>query len=305
MLSSLVLVRKRFAIAAIVLGGGVAAGITPAAAQPVAPDVSIALPGPNEFVSGLDLECFDTPGPSLGLQLQLKHLNPVLIQLGLPAHTVVVGALVQTCVPVQKNGVSPSAAALPFIQQTDLACYKIDAAALAAPPTLTLKHLNPVLSTLPPHRFALRQPLQLCVPVAKNGVVPTPDVLRLVQFIDLECYDVPIDDHPTFSVRLKQFNPQLANIPLHSMTLVSQPRQLCVPVQKNGQAIPTDVLGIVQWIDLEKFTASPVVSVSPVTVVLSHLNPLLTTLPRAQVSLQRAIGLMVPVSKNGVAPPPP
>jgi hypothetical protein len=296
---------------AAALGGGLVAGPSSTAlAQPGTEpaDTSAtapALPGPNEFVSGLDLECFDTPGPALNLQLQLTHLNPVLLQLGLAPHVVTIGALVQTCVPVQKNGVTPSAAALPFIQQTDLACYKINAAAVPNPPTLTLKHLNPVLANLPAHTFLLRQALQLCVPVAKNGVIPTPDVLRLVQFIDLECYDAPITAHPTFGVHLKQFNPQLGNIPVHPLTLVSQPRQLCVPVQKNGQAIPADVLGVVRWIDLEKFTASPVVGVPPVNVVLSHLNPLFTTLSRVQVTLAQAVALMVPVSKNGVVPPPP
>jgi hypothetical protein len=270
-------------------------------------EAALALPGPNQFVSGLDLECFDTPGPtSLNLTLQLKHLNPVLIQLGLPALTVVVGNLVQTCVPVQKNGVSPAPAALPFIAQTDLACYKIQASALTNPPNLTLKHLNPVLAGLPTHLFRLQAPVQLCLPVAKNGVIPTPDILRLVQFIDLLCYQDPNpSDHPTFTLSLKQFNPQLANIPVHPLTLISKPRQLCVPVQKNNQAIPTDVLSIVRWIDLEKFTASPLVNLPPVTVVLGHLNPLLTTLPPVQVVLQRAVALMVPVSKNGATPPPP
>ncbi|HEY0477944.1 MAG TPA: hypothetical protein VGD37_10495 [Kofleriaceae bacterium] len=301
----------RIAAIAAALGAGLVAGPSSTAlAQPGTEpaDTSAtapALPGPNEFVSGLDLECYDTPGPALNQQVPLRHLNPVLLQLGLPAHVVTVGALVQTCVPVQKNGVSPSAAALPFIEQTDLACYKIDTPPVANPPTLTLKHLNPVLVNLPAHTFSLRQALQLCVPVAKNGVIPTPDVLRLVQFIDLECYDAPITAHPTFTVSLKQFNPQLGNIPVHPMTLVSQPRQLCVPVQKGSQAIPDDVLGVIRWIDLEKFAASPVVSVPPVNVVLSHLNPLFTTLPRVPVTLARAIALMVPVSKNGAVPPPP
>lgn len=294
------------ALGSFALGAGLAVGFgSTAAAQPEAEIAALPLPGPNEFVSGLDLECFDTQGPALNQTILLKHLNPVLIQLGVPAHNAQVGGLVQTCVPVQKNGVTPSPAALPFIQQVDLACYRLSAPATPIPPTLTLKHLNPVLANLPAHQFSLRQALQLCVPVAKNGVIPTPDILRLIQFIDLECYDAPITAHPTFGVNLKQLNPQLGNIPTHPLTLVSQPRQLCVPVQKNGQAIPADVLNIVQWIDLEKFAASPVVNLPPVNVVLSHLNPLFATLPRFEVQLARAVGLMVPVSKNGATPPPP
>lgn len=297
----------------VVLGGGIASGLTPAAvAAPAEPGSTgaiaapaLALPGPNQFVSGLDLECFATQGPTLNQQLQLKHLNPVLIQLGLPAHAATVLELVQTCVPVQKNGVPPQPAALPFIQQTDLACYSISTAPLPTPVPLTLKHLNPVLASLPAHGVSLLQGVQLCVPVAKNGVVPTPDVLRLIQFIDLECFSVNASTHPTFGVGLQQLNPQLANIPNHQMTLVTSPRQMCVPVQKNNQAIPTDVLAVLQWVDLEKFTASPVVTVPAVTVVLSHLNPLFTTLPRVPVVLQQANALMVPVSKNGAVPPPP
>lgn len=298
-------------MAAIVIGGGIVGLGSAAVAQPVAEAEAeinapaLALPGPNQFVSGLDLECFDTPGPALNMQLQLTHLNPVLLQLGLPPHVVTIGALVQTCVPVQKNGVPPQPAALPFIQQTDLACYKVTAAALANQPAITLKHLNPVLANLPSHVDKLVQPVQLCLPVAKNGVVPTQDILRLVQFIDLECYATSSDNHPVFTVNLKQLNPQLGNIPPHNLTLVPQPRQLCVPVQKNNLVLPPDVLAIVRWIDLEKFPASPVVSVPPINVVLSHLNPLLTTLPPVTVTLRQANALMVPVSKNGVVPPPP
>jgi hypothetical protein len=213
--------------------------------------------------------------------------------------------LVQTCVPVAKNGVLPQPAALPFIQQTDLACYRIDAAPLPVPVSLTLNHLNPVLAGLPAHKDALIQPVQLCVPVAKNGVVPTPDILQLIQFIDLECYAVDPGAHPMFGVNLKQLNPQLGNIPNHGMGLAPSPRQLCVPVVKNNQAIPAAVLNIARWVDLERFPASPPVLLPPVTVVLNHLNPLFLTLPRVPVTLQRAVGLMVPVSKNGAVPPPP
>lgn len=266
---------------------------------------ALALPGPNQFVSGLDLECFDTPGPALNLNVQLSHLNRVLVGLGLPAHTVTIRELQQTCVPVQKNGVPPQAAALPFIQQVDLACYRVDAGPIH-PVTITLKHLNPVFANFPAHMVTLSQPTQLCLPVAKNNVIPSPEILRLVQFIDLECYKVdPIGTHPTFTVNLKQLNPQLGGIAPHNMTLVPNPRQLCVPVRKNNQAIPTDIQNIVQWVDLEKFTASPLVFIPPVNVALRHLNPLFTTLPQVAVTLRQASALMVPVSKNGATPPPP
>lgn len=280
----------------------------PQAAEPDGAELdaaALALPGPNQFVSGLDLECFDTPGPALNINVQLSHLNPVLIGLGLPTHVATIRELQQTCVPVQKNGVPPQPAALPFIQNVDLACYRIDTGPIH-PVTLTLKHLNPVFANFPSHTVVLTQALQLCLPVAKNNVIPTPDILRLIQFIDLECYKAdPIGTHPTFTVNLKQLNPQLGGIAPHNMTLVPNPRQLCVPVRKNGQVIPTDVQNVVRWIDLEKFTASPLVFIPPVNVMLRHLNPLFTTLAQVPVTLRQASALMVPVTKNGAPPPPP
>lgn len=282
-----------------------AAGLALPLAFASTPPATTQAVGPRSFVSGLDLECFDTQGPALDQTVVLTHLNPVLRQLGLPAHQAVIGALAQTCVPVAKNGVTPAADVLAFIQHVDLACYKITTPSLSPVTTLVLKHLNPVLVNLPSHNDTLLQAEQLCIPVGKNGVKPPDTVLKLVQFIDLECYRTEATAHPTFGVTLKQLNPQLANIPAHQMTLTSTPRQLCVPVQKNQQVIPTDSLNIIQWIDLEKFPASPLVNIAPVNVVLDHLNPLFTTLPRVPVTLRQASALMVPVSKNGAVPPLP
>jgi hypothetical protein len=302
-----------------VMGAGIAAlasataAAGPAAEDPEAAaedttsgDASLAaLPSPLAFVSGLDLECFATPGPALNLSLTLKHLNPVLQSLGLPAHTVVIRELQQTCMPVMKNGVWPSSTALAFIRHVDLACFRVDAAPLSTPVTLSLKHLNPVLGNLPLHYDALIGPAQLCVPVMKNGVAPPPDVIDLVRYLDLECYRVdPVSSHPWFGLSLQQLNPQLTGIPAHGMTLGPANRQMCVPVQKNNQAIPAASLDIIRWVDLEKFQASPALSIAPVGVVLSHLNPLFATLPRFTVTLQTADSLMVPVSKNGKTPPP-
>lgn len=260
-----------------------------------------ALPSPKDLVSGLDLECYRTPGPAPNINLNLTHLNPVLQ--GLPAHQVVVRELQQTCVPVRKNAGGPSASALPFIRHIDFACYRLDAAPLANPVNLNLTHLNPELSNLPQHDVQLVRPAQLCVPVAKNGQLPPPQVLALVRFIDLECWDVNEQPHPPFSVLLSQLNPQLLNIAPHPMTLTSAPRQLCVPVRKNAQAIPPAILNLVRWIDLEKWRANPNVLVAPTNVVLNHINPLLANLPPVPVVLEEANSLLVPVAKNGQIPP--
>jgi hypothetical protein len=151
----------------------------------------------------------------------------------------------------------------------------------------------------------LLQPEQLCLPVSKNNIMPPAAILPLVRFLDLECYRVQPGTHPGFAVSLQQLNPQLAAIPSHGMNLIPTPRQVCVPVRKNQQAIPIALLNVIRWVDLEKFTASPVVILHPVTVVLHHLNPLFATFPAINVVLEQAAALMVPVAKNGMFPPPP
>jgi hypothetical protein len=262
------------------------------------------LPTPKQLVSSLDLECYRTPGPPLDIELTLTHLNPVLREIGLPQHQVRIKELAQTCVPVRKNNAFPAPAAFPFVRHIDFACYRLEAQPFAVPVPINLTHLNPVLSNLPQHLVWLERPAQLCVPVGKNNVPLPPEVRALVQFIDLECYQTDPLPHPMFSVGLTQLNPQLQDdIDPHSMTLVSEPRQLCVPVRKNAQFIPQPFLNIIQWIDLEKFAAAPVVDITPVNVSLQHLNPLFANLPWVQVVLEHAVALMVPVAKNGQIPP--
>jgi len=145
---------KRIAVGTGLLGCGLAAAIagTAAASSPEpeqavepneeedatappgdTPDPLPALPGAKQFVSGLDLECFDTPGPALNIGVTLTHLNPVLQALGLAPHNVIIRELRQTCVPVRKNGVFPSPAALPYIRHVDFACYRVEAAPLPTP----------------------------------------------------------------------------------------------------------------------------------------------------------------------------
>ncbi|HMG23902.1 MAG TPA: hypothetical protein VK607_21355 [Kofleriaceae bacterium] len=262
-----------------------------------------ALPTPFQLESGADFECYRTPGPALDRQLMLTHLNPVLIQLGLPQHQVIMRELAQTCVPVRKNNSAPAPAALPFVSQMDLACYRVDAAPLPNPVPLNLTHLNPVLANLPQHNVTLVRPVQLCVPVAKNGVLPPPAVLALAQLFDVECYQLEPAPHPQFALGITQLNPQLLAIPPHPITLVSSPRQLCVPVRKNNQVIPPGILSRIRWLDSEKFAANPSVMIAPVDVELTHLNPLLAGEPPVHVKLQEANSLMVPVAKNGAIPP--
>jgi hypothetical protein len=303
------LLYRRFGLRAVVLGAGLAAASSMvAAASPEQDPVAAVLPfpGPNQFVTGLDLECYTTPGPPLNIALTLSHLNPVLIALGMAPHQVVVRELQQTCVAVAKNNVIPQPAALPFIRQVALACYRVESPPPTVRPTLRLRHLNPVLAGLPVHDDILLRPEQLCLPMNVNGAPLPPEVRQLVRFIDLECYSTdPFGIHPPFNLLLRQLNPELAGFAQHVLSLVSVPRQMCVPVAKNGAIPPMDVLAIARWVDLEKFTASPATLIPPFNVMLHHLNPLLAGLPPVPVQLRRADSLMVPVSKNGAVPPPP
>ena len=264
-----------------------------------------ALPTPSALVSGLDLECYRTPGPALDRNVKLTQLNTVLLDLGLPPQVVTVRELAQTCVPVQKDTSAPPASARAFIEQIDFACYRLDAAPLPSPINLNLTHLNPLLVAkgLPQHKVKLTQAAQLCLPVAKNNKPPTGPVLQLVQYLDLECFATEPGPHPLFQTLLTQLNPQLTGIPPHEMFLGPTPRQMCVPVQKNNQNIPSAIAKLVQWVDLEKFTAAPPVTIAPVLVTLSHLNPLFTAVQPIQVTLDTATSLMVPVAKNNHAPP--
>jgi hypothetical protein len=307
---SRVVSRVRIAIAATLVTAGAAALFSTGAlhsayaGEPSGP-VAAALPTPKDFVSNLDVECYDTPGPALNLTVALSHLNPVLLSLGLPAHNAIIRELVETCVPVMKNNVSPPSTSLPFIQYVDFACYRLETAALQVQPTINLRHLNPVLGTLPGHDVKMVQADELCLPVAKNNQLPpTTEILDLIRFLDLECYKVTeAQIHPDFAVTLRQLNPLLTSILPHTMRLTSSPRKLCVPVRKNQQVIPDASLNIIRWVDLERFPALQPIQINPVVLTLRHLNPLFSTLPQVQVVLQRAIALMVPVAKNGQTPP--
>jgi hypothetical protein len=214
---------RRFGLGAVVLGVGLAASSMVAAAPEQDPVAAVLpLPGPNQFVTGLDLECFTTPGPQLNVPITLSHLNPVLIALGLAPHQVFVRELQQTCVAVEKNGVRPQAAAFPFIRQVAFACYRVELPPPMMGPTLRLRHLNPVLANLPVHDDVLIRPEQLCVPVNVNGAPLLPEVRQLVQFIDLECYSTePIGTHPSFNLMLRQLNPELVGMAPHLLPLVA------------------------------------------------------------------------------------
>ncbi len=263
------------------------------------------LPSVRRFVDFLDVACYQISGqPAINLPLRLDHLNPVLS--GQPFENVVLGAPQQLCVPVQKNSLTPPSDTLPFIQYVDWKCYAITGPALNLP--LTLTQLNPAISSLlgPTDRVTVRAPQQLCVPVYKNSSPPPPAVQHLVQYLDLKCYGVDASQPVAGTLQLTHLNPLFSTISPSSATLVG-PRavQLCVPVEKNQQAPPSDVLPYAQFSDVLCYNIQAAALNRQLT--LTHLNPVLLGLGAKpeNVPVTSALKLCVPVAKNGMLPPGP
>jgi hypothetical protein len=259
-----------------------------------------ALPAPKDFVSYLDLECFQTNAspPPVPASLVLSHLNPVLEHL--PRFQVTLGGRTQLCAPVAKNDRIPPPGVLEFVRFVDLSCYRTTGPAANTP--LVLSHLNPLLTGLPRKETRMLTPEQVCLPVIKNDVVPPAEVLRLVRYIDLACYRTDPPAPLDIGLKLTQLNPVLGHIPPAGVG-VRENRRLCVPVRKNNQEIPAEVLDIVRWIDLEKYDIAAPALPFPVNLKLRHINPLLGNTPVEEAVLTGRQQLALPVAKNGAFPP--
>ncbi|OXM47564.1 hypothetical protein [Amycolatopsis alba] len=288
----------------ILRGFAALASLLLVAVLPGAAAAAPAVPPPLPFVSQLDLSCYRTEGyKPPPTAVTLKQLNPVLA--GLPIETVKLGEREQFCVPVAKNGAIPPPWILDYVRWVDLSCYRIAGAAVNFP--LTLSQLNPVVRKLgiQDAPVTMLSPEQLCVPVAKNGVLPPPEILSFVRHIDLECYALRVLGIPgrPFPLTLGHLNPVLADRPKAEVK-VGNARQLCVPVSKGGDEVTREVLATVQWLDLAKYDVATGPSViGPVTLKLSHLNPVLAHLPSEQVTITEPTQLGLPVAKNGKIPP--
>ncbi|MFI6513264.1 hypothetical protein ACIBCT_37155 [Streptosporangium sp. NPDC050855] len=264
------------------------------------PAGALAPPTPKDLTAFLDLECFRTsPYQPPATVLTVRHINPALTNL--PIETVTLGPREQLCVPVAKNNQLPPSPALDVIKYIDLACYRISGTTVNT--GLVLSHLNPLFQNLPRTQISMNTPQQLCVPVIKNNVVPPAEVLSIVRHIDLKCYAITPNALLNQQVGLRQLNPVLVGkIPTHGVQ-VRHARQLCVPVQKAGDAIPPEVFALVRWIDLEKFDIVAPTTLPTVTLSLRHVNPVLAGLPAEQAVLSGASQLALPVAKNGNLPP--
>lgn len=196
-------------------------------------------------------------------------------------------------------GTAASAQALPtpkaFVTNLDLECFKTNP--YQPPPTaLTLRHLNPVLQGQPTEQVTLGVREQLCVPVAKNNQIPPNAVLPFIRFVDLSCYR--ITGNPlNLSLVLSHLNPVLQDLP-RAQVVLGMPQQLCVPVAKNNQIPPPEILSLISHIDIKCYALTPNTLMNR-TLTLTQLNPVLGHIPPTSVQVRNARQLCVPVQKAG------
>ncbi|HEX4961417.1 MAG TPA: hypothetical protein VF173_11305 [Thermoanaerobaculia bacterium] len=256
---------------------------------------------PRRWVDNLDERCYSISAPAPNVALRLDHLNPLFVQMGLPFENVTLLSPQQFCTPVKKNTIAPPADTLPFIQALDWECYGISGPALNIP--LTLTQLNPVMSGLfgSTVSVTVQEPQLLCVPVAKTTTNPPPNVLALIQYIDVKCYRVSTSVNMTKTLTLTHLNPLFSTLSAEVSSIGPTPQQLCVPVTKNQAVIPTTVVQYVQYSDVLCYPATGA-SLSR-NLTLRHLNPVLAGLAPQTSFVGNSLKLCVPVAKNGMLPP--
>ena len=239
----------------------------------------------------------------MNLALKLAFLDPVLVKMGLHPANVILQDPQKLCVPVKKNNTPPPPDTLPFISNLDWKCYGVKGPALGV--KLQLTQLNKIVSGLlgPTVSVTVGEPQQLCVPVVKNNFVPPPDVKHLIQFLDVECYGVQAQQIAGKKITLSHLNPMFSTRPPETLLFPPVPTQLCVPVAKEGQTPPTDVLQFIQYSDVLCYPMGGINLDSLLT--LTQLDPVMLAkgVKPEKVSAGAAKSLCVPVAKNGDLPP--
>ncbi len=166
-----------------------------------------------------------------------------------------------------------------FVRNLDVRCYQITNPPLGV--NLRLDHLNPVLVGMgqPFEQVNVGQPQDLCVPVYKNTVPPSPTSLPFIRFVDWKCYGIQ-GPALNLALNLNQLNPQIVNLLGPTLNvIVREPQQLCVPVRKNNAVIPPAVEQLVRWLDVKCYRVETAQNPGGKQVTLTHLNPLITQPP--------------------------
>jgi hypothetical protein len=187
---------------------------------------------------------------------------------------------------------------LAYVSQLDLECH--DAPPLPPPvPQLFIRQLNPVLQDELPNQVVALGPLrEVCVPVAKNGRIPGPLTLPVIEWTDQACYQAaapPVDVEVTAS----HLNPELAHLADEDVKLVELER-VCLPVRKNDSEPPEFARRIVRHVDTACYRLEEPSEDAETPLDLTHLNPEIidAELPDREAKLRRARRLCVPIGKE-------
>lgn len=189
-----------------------------------------------------------------------------------------------------------------LVSQTDFECRTAQGNPPA--PQVLVRQLNPVLEDKIPNLQTPLGPLEeVCVPVAKNGQVPSPAALAFIRWFDLACYRAT---GPWLGVDLvlSHLNPVLSWLPDEDITL-GRLEQVCLPVIKNNVEPPAPYKRMASHFDLGCYSIEPTAA-HDVTLLLTHLNPVIRQLglPDRVVDVHRAHQLCVPIGKNNQPIPP-
>lgn len=144
-------------------------------------------------------------------------------------------------------------------------------------------------------------------------MMPPPDALQYIQFIDLKCYHMQTDTTPlNLLLVLGHLNPVLHQFLPESVS-VQDPQKVCVPVAKSlsdGTPFlpPPTILQSIQFIDQKGYgildpNGNPLPPLG-FPIHLDHLNPLLgpPVAPPEDVLMDVPQQLTVPIEKNGQPP---
>jgi hypothetical protein len=195
--------------------------------------------------------------------------------------------------PAPENAPSPRG----FVSQLDLECRPAHGVPPAA--AVGVRQLNPVLKDkIPNQNTPLGELDEVCVPVAKNGQIPSPKALEVIRWVDVACYRAT-GPHTDVTLDISHLNPQLTDLPDEKVTM-ARLEQVCLPVSKNGSVLPPAIKHLVSHFDLGCYGLEGPTRDADRTLALDHLNPVIVGMgqPDHLVKMRRPHQLCVPIAKN-------